>query len=177
MNTEYRFHVQEVIPMKSKAYRAIDVNGIKPEEIELLLRERKETTVHVGFDIGKGSILSAVRWGMNDFERPWRAKNPLDVNRLAELVREIGRGQHMVAAMEPTGTYGEALRQALERVGVTPQRVSPKSASDYAEVFDGVPSQHDGKDAAVVAELAAQGKSWPWPILKTAARKSKLLSS
>jgi transposase len=174
MDTEYRFHVQEVIPMKSKAYRAIDVNGIKMDEIELLLRERKETTVHVGFDTGKGSILSAVRWGLNDFERPWRARNPLDVNRLAELVREIGRGRHLVAAMEPTGTYGEALRQALERVGVTPHRVSPKSASDYAEVFDGVPSQHDGKDAAVVAELAAQGKSWPWPILKLTEAEQEL---
>jgi hypothetical protein len=41
--------------------------------------------------------------------------------------------------------------------------VSPKAAHDYAEVFDGVPSQHDHKDAAVVAELAALGKSWPWP--------------
>src|SRR5262249_9173997 len=33
----------------------------------------------------------------------------------------------------------------------------------YAEVFDGTPSQHDGKDAAVVAELAALGKASPWP--------------
>jgi hypothetical protein len=30
-------------------------------------------------------------------------------------------------------------------------------------VFDGVPSQHDGKDAAVVAALAALGKASPWP--------------
>ena len=43
------------------------------------------------------------------------------------------------------------------------QRVGGKAAHDYAEVFDGVPSQHDGKDAAVVAELAALGKGRPWP--------------
>ena len=42
-------------------------------------------------------------------------------------------------------------------------RVSGKAAKDHAETFDGVPSQHDGKDAAVVAELAAFGKSRPWP--------------
>ena len=42
------------------------------------------------------------------------------------------------------------------------QRVSNKASHDYAEVFDGVPSQHDGKDAAVVAELAALGKAQPW---------------
>jgi len=40
--------------------------------------------------------------------------------------------------------------------------VSPQAAHDYAEVFDGVPSQHNGKDAAVVAELAALGKSREW---------------
>jgi hypothetical protein len=29
-------------------------------------------------------------------------------------------------------------------------------------MFDGVPSQHDGKDAAMLAELGAMGKSRPW---------------
>jgi hypothetical protein len=42
------------------------------------------------------------------------------------------------------------------------ERVGNKASHDYAEVFDGVPSQHDGKDAAVVAELAALGKATPW---------------
>ncbi|HLJ92148.1 MAG TPA: hypothetical protein VKU02_03040 [Gemmataceae bacterium] len=38
----------------------------------------------------------------------------------------------------------------------------PRPSRTYAEVFDGVPSQHDGKDAAVVAELAALGKGTLW---------------
>jgi transposase len=65
--------------------------------------------------------------------------------------------------MESSGTYGDALRQALADAGIELRRVSGKAAHDYAEVFDGVPSQPDGKDAAVVAELAALGKSVPWP--------------
>jgi len=65
--------------------------------------------------------------------------------------------------LEPSGTYGDALRQALSDAGIAARRVSPKAAHDYAEVFDGVPSQHDGKDAAVVAELCAITKSDPWP--------------
>src|SRR5262249_8326267 len=67
-------------------------------------------------------------------------------------------------ALEPTGTYGDPLRQALADAKLTAHRVSPKAAHDYAEIFDGVPSQHDGKDAAVIAELAALGKSSPWPL-------------
>src|SRR5712671_4590396 len=44
-----------------------------------------------------------------------------------------------------------------------PWRVGTKASHDYAEVFDGVPSQHDAKDAAVVAELVALGKGRDWP--------------
>jgi transposase len=42
--------------------------------------------------------------------------------------------------------------------------VSSKAVKDHAETFDGVPSQHDGKDAAVIAELCWMGKGsiWSW---------------
>lgn len=147
--------------MKSRAYRAVDVNRIDPDA----WRGRRDgSLVHVGLDIGKEWIFCTLRWGAGDFDRPWRVRNPFDVVRLAELLDTVGRSRPLIVAMEPTGTYGDAARQALERAGVVVHRVSPKMAADYAEVFDGVPSQHDGKDAAVVAELAAQAKSWPWPL-------------
>jgi transposase len=158
---EYRIHVQEVIPMKSKAYRAVEVNRI---EAKAWLQDRLGTVVYAGLDVGKESIFCTLRWGVDDFDRPWRVRNPQEVVRLAELLSEVGQGRQLIAAMEPTGTYGDALRQALERASVVVHRVSPKMASDYAEVFDGVPSQHDGKDGAVIAELAAQRKSLPWPL-------------
>ena len=53
-------------------------------------------------------------------------------------------------------------------------RVGGKAASDYAEVFDGVPSAHDGKDAAIVAELAAIGKSRAWPIQDTSSWEAEV---
>jgi transposase len=158
---EYRVHVQEVIPVKSKAYRAVDVNRV---QLAGWLDGRDEAVVHAGLDVGKESILCTLRWGVDDFDRPWRVRNPFEVARLAELLSAVGRDRRLIVALEPTGTYGDALRQALERACVAVHRVSPKNASDYAEVFDGVPSQHDGKDAAVIAELAAQGRSWPWPM-------------
>ncbi len=147
--------------MKSKAYRAVDVKQL---DLTALLQDRDEKVVHAGLDTGKESILCMLRWGADDFERPWRARNPFDLARLAEMLGAVAQGRQLIVALEPTGTYGDALRQALQRAGLTVHRVSPKAASDYAEVFDGVPSQHDGKDAGVVAELAAQGRSWPWPL-------------
>jgi transposase len=147
--------------MKSKAYRATDVNRI---EVAKLVESHDEAVVHAGLDVGKESILCTLRWGPDDFERPWRARNPFEVAQLAQLLSAVGQGRRLIVAMEPTGTYGEAMRQAAQRAGLEVRRVSPKSASDYAEVFDGVPSQHDGKDAAVIADLAAQGRSWAWPM-------------
>jgi transposase len=146
--------------MKSKAYRAVDVKNL---DIAAVLKDRDEKLVHAGLDTGKEYILCMLRWGPGDFERPWRIRNPFDLARLAALLSAVAQGRQLIVALEPTGTYGDALRHTLQQAGLTVQRVRPKAASDYAEVFDGVPSQHDGKDAGVVAELAAQGRSWPWP--------------
>lgn len=147
--------------MSSRAYRAVDVNRI---DLTRVLQDRAPTTVHVGIDVGKDWLLCTLRWGSDDFDRPWRARNPFEIAGLVELLQTIAETHQLVVAMEPTGTYGDALRQAIARVGIVVQRVSPKQASDFAEIFDGVPSQHDGKDAAVIAELAAQGRCSPWPL-------------
>jgi transposase len=147
--------------MKSKAYRAVAVNHL---QLDRLLPPRHEPLVQAGLDVGKDHILCVLRWAAHDFERPWRCRNPADLPALAAALQRVGQGRRLLVALEPTGTYGDALRHALQQAGLAVHRVSPKAAADYAEIFDGVPSQHDGKDAAVVAELAAQGRSWPWPL-------------
>ena len=157
--------------MKSKAYRAVDVNHI---HLAPLLQTHKEKLVHVGLDVGKKFILCVLRWARDHFDRPWRCQNPADLATLAQMLQQVGRGRRLVIALEPTGTYGDPLRWALQQAGLTVHRVSPKAAADYAEIFDGVPSQHDGKDAAVVADLAAQGRCWPWPLHLASALEQEL---
>jgi transposase len=146
--------------MKSKAYRATDVNRVDGERIR---QEHPGQPLMIGLDIGKYRVLAVARWPAGDFERPWLVANPEQLPDLLRLLRQLGQGRSVTVALEPSGTYGDPVRQALTDAGVPVQRVSPKAAHDYAEVFDGVPSQHDGKDAAVVAELAALGKAVPWP--------------
>src|SRR3954447_25659942 len=145
---------------KSKAYAAVAVNGV---QLERLTQGRAGQEVVVGADIGKYEILAVPRWGNTDFGRPWRVHNPEQVPELVRLLVGLAQGRRLRLALEPSGTYGDALRQALHDAGLEAWRVSPKAAHDYAEIFDGVPSQHDGKDAAVVAELAALGKAKAWP--------------
>jgi transposase len=145
--------------MRSRAYRSVAVNQV---HIPTLAHGRDGQALVVGLDIGKFSILAMPRWADASFARPWRIANPTEIPDLVGRLVQLHPGRRLVVALEPSGTYGDALRQALHDAGIVVQSVSPKAAHDYAEVFDGVPSQHDGKDAGVVAELAAHGKGRPW---------------
>ena len=145
--------------MSKKAYRATDVNDVNWDQ---LARGREGMGISLGVDVGKCSLWPVCRWADGRFERPWRVKNPQEVPTLIALVKQMSVGRKLMVAMESSGTYGDALRQALADNKIEVQRVSGKAAHDYAEVFDGVPSQHDGKDGAVIAELAALGKARPW---------------
>jgi transposase len=70
----------------------------------------------------------------------------------------------LTVVMESSGTYGDAFRQALADAGIVLLRVSGKAVKDQSESFDGVPSQHDGKDAAIIADLGIRGKGRPWEL-------------
>jgi transposase len=149
----------KVIPMNKRAYRATCVNDVNWDQ---LAQGKEGLGISLGVDVGKYTLWAVCRWADGRFERPWRVKNPEEIPALLGLVKQVTVGRKLVVAMESSGTYGDALRQALADHGIKVQRVSGKAAHDYAEVFDGVPSQHDGKDAAVIAELAALGKAQPW---------------
>ena len=153
---------QEVIPVKPKrTYRAKDVNEVRISEV-VAGRQGQEATV--GIDVGKDELFLMLRWKENGtFAGPWRARNITQIREVVELLMTLANRCRLVVAMEPTGTYWDSLRYAMTQAGLTVHRVQGKAAHDYAEIFDGVPSQHDRKDAAVVAELAAIGKSAPWP--------------
>jgi transposase len=60
-------------------------------------------------------------------------------------------------AMEPTGTYGDAIRFQVEKAGVAVAMAQPKKTFDSREIFDGVPSLHDGKSAVLIARLSGEG--------------------
>lgn len=146
--------------MRNRAYRANDVKQVNAAELAARL---PAGPVWIGLDVGKFRVLCVVRDADGRFERPWRIDCPKEIGMFVTKLKELAAARPLSVAMEPTGTYGDALRQALCDAGLEVRRVSGKAARDYAEIFDGVPSAHDGKDAAVVAELAAIGKSAAWP--------------
>ena len=66
----------------------------------------------MGCDIGKYEVMVVARWGNADFARPWRVDNPEQVPQLLGLLKGLAVGRRLRVAMEPSGTYGDALRQA-----------------------------------------------------------------
>jgi transposase len=147
---------------KSRPYRTTDVKDIC---VTKLLALKRSGRCYVGLDCSKHEVVVVVRWEDGSFERPWQvAMTSQDLGLLVEKLEKLSAACEVVIALEPTGSYCDPIRYALHRACLCVYRVNPKSSHDFAEIFDGVPSQHDGKDAACVAELAAIGKcsQWPW---------------
>ena len=157
--------------MRRRAYRAAEVKDLVLDQV---MRTAPAGAATVGLDIGKYEVRAVVRWQDGSFERPWKAENPSGIEAMVAVLRQVADRRPLRVAMESTGTYGDALRAKLDQAGLEVHRVGGKAAHDYAEVFDGVPSQHDGKDAAVIAELAAFGKSALWPYRAKSASDAEL---
>ena len=128
--------------MSSRAYRATRVNDVNWEPIA---RGKEGLGVTLGVDVGKFDVLVVCRWADGRFERPWRVENPWEIPTSVGVLKQVKADRKLVVALEHSGTYGEALRQALGDTGIEVRRVGTKASHDDAEVFDGVPSQQDRK--------------------------------
>jgi len=154
--------VQEVIPVKRRSpYSLVDVKSVS---VESIVQARAGQPCSVGTDVAKNEAVLCLYWPDKTFDRPWRVRLPGEVGVMTQKLLELKAHCPLVLAMESSGTYGDVLRQAAADAGIEVRRVSGIAVKGHAEAFDGVPSQHDGKDAAVIAELSAQGKSaiWAW---------------
>jgi transposase len=144
-------------------YSVVDVKAVS---IEAIVELHSAQLCWVGVDVAKHEAIFCLYWPDQSFDRPWRAKLPDEVGLVVRKLEQLQERCPLVLAMESSGTYGDVLRQVAADAGIEVRRVSGIAVKGHAEAFDGVPSQHDGKDAAVIAELAYQGKStlWPWAL-------------
>ena len=136
--------------MRKRIYQAISVKHVDIDRLVGKLQNR----VIFGCDAAKdrwygafmnedGVVVLTTYWDVQDDRE--------ELLNLLEALRQASIAVEVVA--EPTGTYASALMWELEQAGYPIFRVSPKHTHDYSEVYDGVPSTHDAKAAAVVADL------------------------
>jgi len=147
-----------------RIYRRVKVNKVLVESLRDLAIARGGAGTAVGLDVAKAEIVVVIRWPDGGFERPCSVRNPTEIGLLVELLCLLrDTCDSLIIGLESTGTYSESVRFSMTQASLEVHRLSGKGVSDYKEIFDGVPSQHDGKDAAMIAELAHFGKGTPWP--------------
>jgi transposase len=146
--------------MKKGTYRAVEVKTANVEKLSQAIGGgRLVFAVDVGKEVpfaqlvnDQGESLVTVKW-----------KQPSQTLEVVAWLRQLGASR-VEAVMEPSGTYGDALRAQLLAAGHEVYRVSPKKVHDLAEVHDGVPSHHDAKSSAIIAKLHLEGSSERWPL-------------
>lgn len=143
---------------RKRSYRAIDVKRLDQER---LARDVFGKRIVFGIDVAKlkdyGVFMDETRDKMATIK--WdKLEESVDV---VELLRQLPAAQTEVV-MEPTGTYGDPLREMFREAGMPVYQVGAKRTHDAAEAWDGVPSMHDAKAGEVIARLHLDGASKPW---------------
>ena len=124
--------------MKKKAYHATNVKGVRVEEVQ---RGHDGQRAAVGVDVSKRELVSLVRWGDGEFERPWKSRNPQEIGQLVEVLSSLSADRELVVALESSGTYGDALRQALSDRGIAVRQVKGKAAKDLSLIHISEPTR------------------------------------
>jgi len=147
--------------MSKRKYRSVPVNSIDRER---LLEQLAGRPVVLGVDVAKVKQFAAVMLPDRSLAKIIRWQQPHEQHDFVRFVLWLAANSPtLTVGMEPSGVYGDTMRHALLEHGVDVVRVSPKRTHDAAEVYDGVPSRHDAKAAAIVAKLHLDGASEAWP--------------
>lgn len=145
--------------MKKRSYRAVAFQQIDLEQLEQKLAGR----VVVGIDIAKSTMYASLMDESEEIHAVLKWDHLAESRRVVSWLARLAPVNEV--AMEPSGTYGDALRACLDTAGLGVFRVSPKMVKDAREIYDGVPSSHDAKASATVAWLHLSGRSERWSAL------------
>jgi transposase len=149
---------KEVIPiMKKRIYRRMPVNDFQLDSISHAALGGK---LVFAIDVAKVDMVAALAGADGRVLNTICWKAPDENPTVLSILRGFrAAGVTVEAVMEPSGTYGDVLRHQLEQNGFPIFMVSGKRTHDAKEIFDGVPSLHDAKAAAIIARLHADGLS------------------
>jgi transposase len=115
----------------------------------------------LGVDVAKEDFYAALLVSAQEVLTTITWRHPQETRVLEECLQALG-AVRIEVAMEPSGTYGDSLREVLRALGCRVYLVSPKRVHDVAEVYDGVPSLHDAKAAYLIGRLHLEGASRVW---------------
>ncbi len=145
--------------MKRHSYRQTDINKVDWAVIRSKIEKRE---IIFSVDVAKQKFVGVLMTREKELIITLKWKHPQDTLGLVERLSEGLGIARLEVVMEPSGTYGDALRWQFVKRGIQVYRVSPKHTHDMAESFDGTPSLHDAKAAGIIADLHLNGRSTLW---------------
>ena len=158
--------------MKKRRYKATNVKQINWERIAAQTQGER---IVFGIDVAKEDFFAVLMKADQSVIETLKWVHPQQTRDLVAHLLDDLKCAHLDVAMEPSGTYGDALRCHLNEMGLPVHQVSPKRVHDVAEVYDGVPSLHDAKAAYLIGRLHLEGVSKPWQELSEARREQHAL--
>jgi hypothetical protein len=153
--------------MKKRRYQATNVKQVNWNRIATHTQDQH---IVCGVDVAKEDFFAVLMKTDRTVLETIKWQHPQETRELVEHLLQEVAAQQLVVVMEPSGTYGDALRHTLIEQGIAVYRVSPKRVSDAAEIYDGVPSLHDAKAAYLIGRLHLDGASALWEELSVSRR-------
>ena len=144
--------------MKKLNYKAVDVKKLNWTSLQSKFQGQ---SVIFSVDVAKSSFVGLLISEDNDVKQLIKWQHPQETGDLLTQLESIA-GTNLIVVMEPTGTYGDALRWQFSKRDILVYRVNPKHTHDQAETFDGVPSSHDAKACYIITDLHQRGHSQLW---------------
>lgn len=156
---------------KKRTYQSVNVEDLRMDRLQAI-----GPKVVVSIDVAKQKMMAGLGDGTGKVHQLVRFVHPVQTRTFLKVVEQLReQGQEVEAVMEPTGTYGDALRFQLRSLGVPVYQVDPKRVHDFSYVVDGNTSQHDPKACTVIALLHAQQKSHLWRERTSVERHARVL--
>ena len=94
----------------------------------------------VAIDVAKRKFVAAIATTSGEVLKLVKFEDPRQTTVFLGLLRALHEANRKpVVVMEPTGTYGDALRHQCHAMGLAVHMMPPKHSHDFAEVLDGVP--------------------------------------
>jgi len=158
--------------MRKHIYKATNVKRVN---WEMVAAQTQGQQIIFGIDVAKEEFFAVLMKIDQSVIETIKWLHPQQTRELSEHLLGDLKCASLEGVLEPSGTYGDALRHHLSTLGLSMHQVSPKRVHDAAEVYDGVPSLHDAKAAYLIGRLHLEGVSKPWQALSDPRRERQAL--
>lgn len=144
--------------MKNRPYRAVEIKHV---DQQMLAEQFPFKRITAAVDVAKQWMFVCLMGPHWDTYYVFKFDAQKDIGRFIDLLDGLPAEQVDVV-LEPSGPYGDPLRHQVDKADFEVHKMRANKCQAVDEVFDHVPSLHDGKAAYLLARLHLNEVSEDW---------------